>query len=306
MIYVYYVWWHKNNVNFRLSLSVCLLAGIIFISGTYSLNSTKAAYYGFSILVCHFILQNPPSKRSLSVSLSILFGVEIIWGLTEYLGGVMRIRALAPNASALGLYALSTPLNPLAGFLVGLSLSRTALIGIVLFALLRNKLTVYTIAVMIIAVHVFTAIMVGPARITPENWLATANRREAAIEGNSTEPQPRPVAIHARELRLFGYGKNSYFFSTGQSQPHNIYVLSVWELGILAIPFWGLIVWLWWKSRNWYLLVIAPMSLLVDEWYTDVSGPFVLLVYHFSTRGLPAPIDNWRGFAKMRSIARMG
>ena len=242
-----------------------------------------AIYHAATILLVPILIVNIKSIHWWLIGLS---GVQIIWVIYEFSQGVIRPSGVSDNGSSLGIFGLMA-LNPLSALVIGLSLSRTALLGLTIFAVLRNRRIIWIMLILTFAVHVSMQLWSEPERLSSGSVIQAVELRTDAIVGVSRQVLEIPTqTIQARELKLFGYGYGGYVPATGKIQPHNVYILSIWELGILAIPFWMLIGFLLWKSKNPYMIVPAILALNVDEVYTLSEGIFYLGAWHLITRGL--------------------
>lgn len=284
---MFYLYRNRSTIKVHRGINTYLIltisAIILFSSLRAYPHSGTGIYHASVIALAPFVIAN---WRFNTRWINLLAGIQIIWMITEYSNGAVRPSALSDNASALGIGALMafTPLNALA---IGLSLSRTALLGFAVFAVLRNRKAIYILLLLTIVVHVSTQLWTQPKRFSIDNVIYSMELRQEAIEGTATEAIATDVIIQERNLNAFGYGYGGYVPSTGRIQPHNVYILSVWEMGFLAIPFWIILAVLLWRSRNPYMAIPALLALNVDEWYTLTEGIFFLIVFHQITRNLP-------------------
>ena len=292
--------------TYKISWPVLALASIIGVTAIYSPNHFWPVYAAGSILICHLIVQNAPRLSEVKLWLAIACILTLIQGSLDYLSGASRVSPLHANASLMGMMGMSAPLTLWGMLFTGFSLSRTAIAGYWLYAVLLNRKAGYGLAVAASILFVALTMAVSPARITLAGVAQSTDLRVDTITGDSVEivPDGHGGLIDASEgdveLRWpwWGYGYAGYTASTGRLQPHIAYVLSFYELGMLSVPFWGLLAWIWWRSRNWYLLGLAPISLLVDDFYR-IEGIYMVTMLHLFTSSLPSPVDNWRRFAKV-------
>ena len=283
----------KNLQALRVNRLILSLVVFFTVISLYSPSPVKGIYYAASIYICAVIINSNPSRKHIITTIFLVSITQIAWGIIQYTQGMARISGVTQNASAMGIMSLSYLPHPLAVIVTGLSLSRTALAGIACFAVLRNTKVVWGLFTLAILIHLSVNLILNPAYLTPSGLLNASDRRPGVftslelrkdlINGSTAETVP-DVEIQKRQLSLFGYGHHGYALSTGLFQPHNIYVLSVWESGALAIIFWILVVALWWRVRNPYMLILLPLGLLVDEWWTDVEGVYAVTLMHLMTR----------------------
>lgn len=284
---LFYLVRNRDTVKLPKTLNAKLIyavATIIFVSSLVAFPySGSGMYQAAAIMLAPIIVANWNVNARW---FNLLAGVQLIWIAVEFTNGEFRPSALSDNGSALGVGALMafTPLNAL---LVGVSLSRTALAGLAFYAFLRQSGIVWLLLILAIIAHIFVQLQVQPGRFTSVNIEHSIDNRIAAIDGTNTELATRPVdpiEPKGRSWQWYGYGYGGYVEATGVIQPHNVYLLSYWELGVLAVPFWILLLILAIRSRNLFLAVPALMALVVDEWYTLTEGVFYLLVWHEITK----------------------
>jgi hypothetical protein len=294
-----------------------VISAVLLPSVFYSPAVAKSVYYVAAIWLVLLIVQNPPKHSRLWIFVGMVVTVQTVFAVWTYIDGAPRQEAtqlISRNASAFGISGLAIPHMIWTVPLIGLSLSRSALAGYLLFAVLRNSRRIWLLTASIIAVFIVISFVTNqesriglsssadtPVNFNPTNQkiVSSVELRYSAVTGNTPEKPRECGELQPRKLRLFGYGYGGYCLSTGLIQPHTPYVSTIWELGILAIPFWIAVMWLWWQSRNMYLLVIAGVALFADEFYSSIEGVFIIAGFHLATRTLPSPLDNWSTVAKM-------
>ena len=280
--------WIRRNDSYKFEdltavKIVLAIAAIVLVTSLWSGNG--AGFYHASAITLAPILVI--KLGSVKRWINLLAVIQIVWISIEFLQGVHRPGGISDNGSALGILGLMS-LTPLSALMVGMSLSRTALIGFALFAVFRRSRMMYVLLAIAIVAHIFLQLTTDPNRFSIKSVNYSIDLRVATIDGTSTESTPAITAIpNERKLSVFGYGYGGYVHKTNRIQPHNIYILSVWELGIFSVPFWILILALAWRSRNPYIAILFILALVVDEWYTLTEGVFYLVAFHLSTRNLP-------------------
>jgi hypothetical protein len=290
--------------TYKISWPVLALASIIGVTAIYSPNHFWPVYAAGSILICHLIVQNAPRLSEVKLWLAIACILTLIQGSLDYLSGASRVSPLHANASLMGMMGMSAPLTLWGMLFTGFSLSRTAIAGYWLYAVLLNRKAGYGLAVAASILFVALTMAVSPARITLAGVAQSTDLRVDTITGDSVEMVPdgrgglKDSSRDSIRVKLLGYGYAGYTASTGRLQPHTPYILTIYELGVFAGAFWGLLIMIWRESRNWYLLGLAPISLLVDDFYR-IEGIYMVTMLHLFTRGLPSPLDNWRRFVKV-------
>lgn len=81
-------------------------------------------------------------------------------------------------------------------------------------------------------------------------------------------------------LALWGYGYDSFVTRTGNLRPHAIPVVAVYELGLLALPLFGVLGWAFWTRRLPLTLGVAmlPLWAFTEEQWSHPGGHYMLAV----------------------------
>src|SRR5690606_29943566 len=129
--------------------------------------------------------------------------------------------------------------------LSGLSISRTALLGAGLLALTGKRFIIPF--VVLASISIATTLLTNPSRLSLETISDNWSVRNDALHGVTSEANPtdNPVTPKEVEWRWYGYGWGQYYLATGQVQPHNIFVRSWHELGLLTIPVGYCLIYMW-------------------------------------------------------------
>lgn len=298
-----YILWHLIVFRPEIHLPKSVLALSVLVGSTalYSPNSGSALAYAAGIIFCWIGYQIAPARKGLDTSILVVTIVSVGFVLHDLYLGHMRPNGLMDNAVEMGLAGAA--LLPYGAVLTGFSMSRLALgMTVMIAALLPSKRTVSAcfVALFIAGLMSFS---VAPERFTLNSILTASHLRYSTIIGTSYE---RPISsipdvpVQDRQLQLLGYGHSGYYQSTGSIQPHNTFVLTVWELGILSIPFWILIGYIWCShGRNVPLaLIMLATSLLTSQWVSSTQG-LVIITLLISTTKHIAPV--WEFLSLERS-----
>lgn len=281
----------------KLDRSVIALAILIAATSLWSPNPGKGLLWAANLLAISIAVRQFGIGQHYSIPIAAIMAAHLITGVFQYLGTGARFHGLADNASALGLAGLAVYPLPFGAVLLGASLSRTALLGVTVLTLLRPTRLMVVSLLLAVIVSLVLGHYLTPERYSLQGIENASEARVAAITGTSVETCATcTVEPTARKLQWFGYGYGGYYLSTGQIQPHNVFVLSVWELGILSIPFWSIVLALWWRTgRNWYVLTVAVVvGMFTDEYYGSMEGLYMLLAMGVTFRSVSNPIDFWR------------
>ena len=267
----------------RVTIPIEIWGIVLCVGGS----SIWAIYPGKAIIMCVAILcayltYMTFPRNHLRKGIYIVLAINIVVVSYQIINGGLRPYGLAYNASMLGLSSMwMAPLYPMA-ILGGLSMSRTAVLGAVIFGLTGRRYAIF--AGVLISVSFITTLVIYPDRLTFNDLHNNADLRVATINGTSTEPHPvdlpAPDVVELPVIPIRGYGFGNYSFHTGKIQPHNIFVRTWYELGILSIPLFGFLLSLWWKSRDWRFLAVAVATgMLTDELLGSVAGVYMILGY---------------------------
>lgn len=199
------------------------------------------------------------------------------------------------NASMLGQTALV--FAPVYWLEVGLSvavimtvsIARSPMVAMVIFAVFnRRKYYVWLVAITAGMFLVYASIS-QPDRITLSGVIwAIEDRIETDIGHSNDQLETRYSTKICGEFRPieysnWGYGFGGFCESTGQPRPHNIYVLSFYELGALFLPFWFLVMYAARRLEWWRLVPLLALGLVTDELFGRPEGVYLIAAWIIST-----------------------
>lgn len=179
---------------------------------------------------------------------------------------------IANSSSILGLGSAAlivSPVGPLALVPLSLSLSRT-FVGVVLLSgvWFRSKpILLYGM------IGLAMLLLVSPDRISFEGVTNSLDDRALL---NSP-----PV-----EWVWYGIGLSNYNQTFDLQAPHNIWILSWWELGVFSIPFWLLLAGLLVRFRLWHFIPIVASGLFTPELFFNVEGTYALALWQVSWQSI--------------------
>jgi hypothetical protein len=87
----------------------------------------------------------------------------------------------------------------------------------------------------------------------------------------------------------YGIGYGNYNQTFNLQAPHNIWILSWYDLGIFAVLFWTILGFAIWKFRVFHFLPLAFAGLTTPELFFDPEGIYAIALYHLSFLSLPNP-----------------
>ena len=278
-VLLYAILYHRSQV--RIPVSIWLLALLVAITAFWSVEPGNPLIMCVAILCAYLGYRTLPRygfQYGINIGLILSFG----WWIVQAYSDVSRPYGLASNASVLGLSAMWLAPSPIAAVVGGVSMSRTAMIGAVLFATTGRRYLLFTCVFLVIGI--FTILTLDPDRLTIPGIEQSANMRVATVTGDELEPLPtdvkyvEPVDVN---WRWYGYGFGQFYFQTGHIQPHNIFLRTWYEMGVFSVAVFGLLGWIWWSGgRDWRLLIVAVATgMFTDELIGSVAGVYMILGY---------------------------
>lgn len=242
------------------------LGAIPMISGIWSSDPVAGTLFFCNVQMLYGLWRAPIDREKLfTTTWILLFGLGIIalfeiWLMNDHRPETLFVK----DASVLGLSGMAF-LNPLAG----IAGSRTAVAGMFLFAAVSNRMIIWMFAgtafLMLFAPIILNHDPVAEFRFTPEGLEQAQELRSEILTPDKIHPP------------WYGYGYHSYVLETGLQRPHNIYVLSWYELGVLSIPLWLLVliaIWRYLPVRSSAVLLIIGLN--TDELFARPEGLFVI------------------------------
>lgn len=200
------------------------------------------------------------------------------------------------QATVFGIFGMSLVfsrfgiISAFGGVIVAASIARIPLAILWIYAILdRSKRSLIIVSV-VTSLFLLFGLLITPDRFTTTGVADSVDRRIEAQTGFSQTTLDeiyndnrcgdfRPIT-----LKLFGYGFGGYCYATGQPTPHNVYKLSVYELGILAIPFWIIIIGLLRDVPYKIWLPLAVLAWFTDELFATPSGIYVIGLWLLSMK----------------------
>lgn len=270
---------HHGRFYFHPIISV--LSAIILLSSIWSADPMAGVFFAINAHVLYAVWKSPVDKRIMFIWLSgyvsilaILAFLEIIW-----FHDLRPETFLVKDASLLGLIGTVT-FHPL---LTGFAGSRTAVLGIWLFAITTNRKIYYAVA-MIATITLFTPFLYDIPGASLSRFTAQGIEHADTLRDQLSKP-PENFRIP-----WYGLGFHSWVLETGTQRPHNIFLLAWYELGFFIIPFATVLI-VGMFRVPFRVLIIVPLGFLVEEFYSRPEGLFMLfsmvLLAHYFT---PNPV----------------
>lgn len=239
--------------------------GIVLVSSIWSSDPVAGVLFFISVNVLYAFWKSPVDKELLftGIVIGIMFLASLAYLEIVILHDPRPETFLVKDASLLGLIGMSG-ISPLAG----IAGSRTAVAGIWIFALLTGKRFGFILAVAA-SVMLFTPTIIG-----------LDNSSRFTIQGIEQSDSLRDeISTSPTDVPWYGYGFHSYVLETESQRPHNIFILSWYELGIFSIPFWILLLFalpIPPKFPFRFVAIVIPVGLMTDEFFSRPEGLFVL------------------------------
>lgn len=195
------------------------------------------------------------------------------------------------NASVFGMFGMALvlyagwPIALLGSGVLATSIARIPLGILWVYALIDWRLKTFVIVIVATALFGVIGMWQTPHRLNISGIGKSVELRVEAVTGYDDETLDtvygdgrcgirRPV-----ELKWFGYGFGGYCHNTGTPTPHNAYKLSVYELGVLAVPFWICLVMLV-RRMPWRVwLPLAVMAFGTDDLFGTPEGLYIVAIW---------------------------
>lgn len=208
--------------------------------------------------------------------------------------------------AAVGFAALGPTLLGMAAatLTIGVSGARLPVALLAMTAVLTRRRAYIVSAVAVSVMFVIQAAIISPERLSFDRLNRDWGIRETLIDLSNTDNAKAVIASHRPDLlekpimrkwSVLGYGYRSYVENTAASTPHNIFILAWYEMGILAIPFFGAAFWLIRRWPVWAILSAVAYITFVDTWYWMPSAVYAIALFGYhgatssSTNGVTDP-----------------
>lgn len=200
-----------------------------------------------------------------------------------------RVHGISINASQLGqtgfVFMAWPPLYPVAALTLGLSTARAAALGLIIFALFARTRRLFMWSGVAAAVFLTIIFWKTPDRIMPSGIITGLEWRGQIIEQGASEQDLTGELLAAcgpvreRVWRWYGYGYHGYCLQTGLQRPHNILVLSWWDIGVFAVPFWLLAGYGAYRTRRYGMLAaLVAVGMITEELFGRPEGFYMVAI----------------------------
>lgn len=282
----------RGPKRFRTHPAVVSLAVLVGITGFWSPDPVAGPLLGVRMILT-YSAASAVALRGFYVGVFSVFALQFGFVVFEA-PDLSRFDGLSYNAAnygVSGLVLLATPLAPVGAVTLGLSAARVPLAAAALMWVRVPSVKLAALVVLAAVISVGVSEWKVPGRFTTDNVTESIDNRELLNGGiqapvNTVELAGDCGIPRAREWQLLGFGWHGYCLSTGIQRPHNIFVLSWWDLGVLAIPFWSLVGFGAWKLRDRPLLIpLLFTGMYTDELFRPESAYLVALALGFKRPG---------------------
>lgn len=211
------------------------------------------------------------------------------------------------NATLFGMFGFSIafyffwPVAVLGGSFLAFSGSRVLLGAMWIFVLFERSKRATFLAVIYTITFLVVMLTQSPERLTVDGISSAVELRfEMATEISQEQLDAKYDDLRCGErsdpeFSFFGYGFGGYCYATGQPTPHNSYLLSIYELGmLLTVPFWILIFLLARKIRLKVWLPLVLMAFFTDDLFFTPEGIYVIALWLVSLKVFESEVMNVR------------
>lgn len=268
------------------------IALIVVLAVSATLSPITLAQTGQTVLrlvVLAYLLPNYRVRfgRS-SKSFLVVILIVALWQLLTFEN---RAHGHSINAAVFGMFGMALvlysgwPVALLGSVILSTSIARISLVVLWIYTLLDRRLKT-------ISIVIFTTILFGlvglwqtPHRMNFSGIEKSVQLRLETVSGYSDElleksyDDGRCGVRRAVELKWFGYGFGGYCHNTGTPTPHNTYKLSVYELGLLAIPFWFCVFMLVRRVAWRVWMPLAVLAFVTDDLFSTPEGAYVVAIW---------------------------
>lgn len=283
----FYVLWQPRK-RLRGHWIIYSLAGIIGITALWSPDPVAAILTAVRVVCLYSVARSLTIDRKFWTGAAAVLAVQLVIAVIQ-LPNETRPFGLSMNASQLGqtgFVYMATPLAPIAAFTLGLSTARSAALGLIVLNIGRRSRRLFAWSVVAAAIFLTVIFWKTPDRIQPAGIAEATTNREALVDGvvpatsvSATELESACGEARPRAWKVVGYGWHGYCASTGLQRPHNLWILSFWDLGILSVPFWTLVAIGAWKSRQYSMIAaLVAVGMITEELFARPEGFYMIAV----------------------------
>ena len=232
----------SENPNLHLIITFRLLFLSIFVN--YAINNKNKKH--IPVLICSVLL-----IQTLVIPFDLL--------THERARGVMLNAYLLGEIGLLMFFMSNNKYSRITSaiYLVG-SLTRSTIFIALIYALIsKNKKLFIETAVLFISMLVIITAKDSSFRFTPLGIKTSIEIRYSTLVADTKngtrdiviDSFENPPKYNKPEFNILGYGLGGYLQATGIQRPHNFYLLSYYELGIISIYLFGLLVYMFYKKK---------------------------------------------------------
>lgn len=286
LLIAYVLWQPRQRLHSH--WIVWSLAGIIGVTALWSPDPLSAVLAALRVIFLYSVARSLTVDRKFWSGAGAVLAVQLVIALVQ-LPTEARVFGLSLNASQMGqtgFVFMATPLAPIAALTLGLSTARAAALGLIVLNISRRSRRLFAWSVLAAVIFMTVMLWKTPDRISPVGIVHSYTDRELLAEGTVSE-----TSVSAQELRdacgeprvrawkVVGYGWHGYCASTGLQRPHNLWILSWWDLGVLAVPFWTLAAVGAWKSRQYGMIAaLVAVGMITEELFARPEGFYMIAV----------------------------
>ena len=232
----------SENPNLHIIITFRLLFLSIFVN--YAINNKYKKY--IPLLICSLLL-----VQTLLIPFD-LFSHERAKGvmINAYLLGEIGLLMFLMSNNKYSRITASI-------YLVG-SLTRSTIFITLIYSLIsKNKKLFMSAALLFLSMLVIIFAKDSTFRFTPSGIKTSIEIRYSTLVADSKngtrnivlDSYKNPPQYNKPAFNILGYGLGGYLKATGIQRPHNFYLLSYYELGIISIYLFGLLIYMFYKKK---------------------------------------------------------
>lgn len=276
----------RGRREFHSHWTVTSLAGIIGVTALWSPDPLAAILTAWRIIALYSLVYSFRLTRQAKFGVGLVLVLQLAVTLTQL--DQHRLFGLSFNASNMGqagLVFMAWPgIGPFAALTLGLSTARSAALALVIYTVLRRSRYVWTWAIVAALIFVGVTLWQSPERISPAGIEKAVSMRSdldagvPSLENITGEVElacgrPRP-----RSWQVLGYGYHGYCVSTGLQRPHNFWILSFYDLGVLFFPFWAVLFIAAWRLKHPMIPALLALGLITEELFARPEGVYLIAI----------------------------
>ncbi len=277
---------HRGRAGFRTHWTVITLAGILGVTAIWSPDPLAAILVAWRIVALYSLVRSFQLTRRAQYGIGAVLAVQILVTATQL--DESRLFGVSFNASSFGqagfVFMAWPGLAPLAAVSLGLSTARAPAVALMIYVVLRRSRYVWAWSVVAAVIYVSLTLWQSPERITLAGAERAVEMRSNLGGGVPTSQNLDVELVEAcgtprpRSWLVLGYGYHGYCASTGLQRPHNFWILSFYDLGVLFFPFWAVLLIAAWRLKHPMIPALLALGLVTEELFARPEGVYLVAI----------------------------